>query len=483
LQQSDPAKVKQRIVRESQARTESGKYVLYWMQQAQRIHGNPALDYAVSQAYERRQPLLICFVISSEVPEAQAAHYRFMLEGIAELAKELKKLNLDFRVYLGNPVAIVSALAAEASLTVLDHGYLKWQRAWRDQLFDVLDQSSIVELDTEAVVPVHIASIKEEYSAATLRTKLLKLLPDYLSYADSPFQAPEMAAVTRMEDKRYQGDTTDITRLWADVSEALSMPEPHSKCSFKGGYKAALDKVSLFKKSRLQGYAQYRNHPELDYQSDLSPYLHFGQISPLDIIQRVKDDEDGFALRVLLAQRKKLSGVELNLADFLEELIVRRELSMNFCTYNEDYDSFACLPAWAKATLYNHLHDPRERQYSLMELENAATDDPYWNAAQNEMICTGKMHNYMRMYWGKRVLAWLENVEEAYEVLLYLNNKYSLDGRDANSYAGVAWCFGKHDRPWAERDIYGMVRYMNAGGLNRKFDMKAYLQKVESGVL
>lgn len=475
--------MKQRIFRSRQAQAERGTYVLYWMQQAQRVVHNPALNYACNEAAQRRQPLLIAFVLVSDIPEATNAHYRFMLEGIIEVAKAMRAHGLDFRIYNGNPVSIVSALATEASLTVLDHGYLKWQRAWRDQLFDILEHSSIVEIDTEAVVPVHIASDKEEYSAATLRNKLLKILPDHLSFEKFELPSLGFADTKLMDEHRFPGDSTDRSQILDFCGHALDLSLHGNHQIFRGGYRAAIHKLRDFKEHKLPGYSAYRSHPDLDFQSDLSPYLHFGQISPLEIIDEVKDVEDGYALRTLLTQRKKLTGTEVNLADFLEELIVRRELGMNFCYYNDDYDSFACLPTWAKATLLNHLQDTRDRQYGLSDLENAATDDPYWNAAQKQMMNTGKMHNYMRMYWGKRVIAWFDSVEEAYEVLVYLNNKFSLDGRDANSYAGVAWCFGKHDRPWAERDIYGMVRYMNANGLKRKFDMKVYLQKVESGVV
>lgn len=473
--------MKQRIVASRLASGEQGKYVLYWMQQAQRLHFNPALDFAVEAAGQRAQPLLIAFVLTGGIAQAQSRHYRFMLEGISELADSLCDAGVDFRIYTGEPVEIIAALAHDASLLVLDHGYLNWQRAWRRELFDRLTETSIVELDTEAVVPVHIASGKEEYSAATLRTKLLKFLPDNLNFESTELKSLGMAATTAMHFCRFEGNPAQFNPLWDFGKRALGLSEDGVHAAFPGGYRAARLKLTEFKMHKLQHYARYRNHPERDIQSELSPYLHFGQISALDIIQRLKDDADGFALRSLIAQRKSLDLPELNLADFLEELIVRRELSMNFCTYNPDYDSFACLPAWAKGTLMNHIHDARERLYSIAELENADTEDIYWNAAQRQMVDTGKMHNYMRMYWGKRVLAWCDSVEEAYELLLYLNNSYELDGRGANAYAGVAWCFGKHDRPWGERAIYGMVRYMNAAGLKRKFDMPAYLDKVARG--
>jgi deoxyribodipyrimidine photo-lyase len=196
----------------------------------------------------------------------------------------------------------------------------------------------------------------------------------------------------------------------------------------------------------------------------MSPYLHFGQISPLFI-----------ALQTHAAKGIKKQNKDA----YLEELVVRRELSMNYCFYNPHYDSYSGLPDWAQKTLKAHRNDKREYIYSITELERARTHDPYWNAAQREMLLTGKMHNYMRMYWGKKILEWSATPEDAFKNALYLNNKYELDGRDPNSFTGVAWCFAKHDRPWNERAVFGTVRYMSSSGLERKFDMDAYVQKIE----
>ncbi len=191
----------------------------------------------------------------------------------------------------------------------------------------------------------------------------------------------------------------------------------------------------------------------------MSPYLHFGQISPLYVAIQIS--------------QHRSPGKEA----FLEELIVRRELSMNFVHYNQNYDSFTGIPDWAKHTLDEHRQDPRKYMYSLEQLEQAQTHDPYWNAAQREMVITGKMHGYMRMYWGKKILEWTTKPEEAFSIALYLNNKYELDGRDPNSFTGVAWCLGKHDRPWGRRPIFGNIRYMSAEGLKRKFNANKYAQK------
>ena len=229
---------------------------------------------------------------------------------------------------------------------------------------------------------------------------------------------------------------------------------------FRGGPSEAERRLRDFIENKLDEYPDRRNDPNADGQSHLSPYLHFGQISPLEIALRVRETESKAG------------------PAFLEELIVRRELSHNFVHYNPQYDSFACLPPWVNRTLECHRRDKREFVYSSREFEAARTHDPYWNAAQKEMVLMGKMHGYMRMYWGKKILEWSKTSQQAFEIALSLNNKYELDGRDPNGFAGVAWCFGKHDRAWAERSVFGKVRYMNAGGLRRKFDADAYAQRV-----
>jgi deoxyribodipyrimidine photo-lyase len=231
--------------------------------------------------------------------------------------------------------------------------------------------------------------------------------------------------------------------------------------AFHGGTKEAKSHLEIFLESKLDRFPELRNDPTLDYLSHMSPYLHFGQISPLYIALKVS--------------KTRSLGAET----FLEELIIRRELSMNFVFYNEKYDSFEAIPDWAKKTLRTHQKDKRSYVYGLEEFEMGKTHDPYWNAAQKEMVIKGKMHGYMRMYWGKKILDWSRKPEEAFKIALYLNDKYELDGRDPDGFTGVAWCFGKHDRPWGERSVFGNVRYMNDKGLKRKFDADKYVKMIE----
>jgi len=254
-------------------------------------------------------------------------------------------------------------------------------------------------------------------------------------------------------------DLSDVAKVVSDLKIDHSIkPVPY----FHGGMSEAKKQLEEFISKKLYRYDDLRNDPNENYVSNLSPYLHFGQISPLYV-----------ALQVSRNSGKAVDA-------FLEELIIRRELSMNFVYHNPHYDDYQGLPDWAKQTLSEQRGNTRDYTYSRAELEQARTHDVYWNAAQREMVITGKMHGYMRMYWGKKILEWTAKPEEAYGTALYLNNKYELDGRDPNGYTGVAWCFGKHDRPWARRPIFGNVRYMSANGLKRKFDAEKYAKKYAS---
>ena len=460
-----------------------GSYVLYWMQQAQRITHNAAWQFAIELANHTKLPLVVLFVVNGNVPEANVRHYYFMMQGLYETALAVEDYGAEFIFAYGEAVPQVLRFAGEASAVVTDRGYLRYQRSWRNELMIRLAQigCTYCELETEPLVPVEIASDKEEYSAATLRRKLLRLLPDVqLEEKELVLQVKRNSGIKSFRDAYKLGDD-GFAALWKWVQDNVQMNTMVAPIAdVKGGAAEARKLLKLFVTHKLDSYDAQRSNPALDASSGLSPYLHFGQISAMEIVQQAMQHhrtEIG-PLSLYLADRKDLPKNAANLASFAEELIVRRELSFNFCHYNAQYDSFSCLPQWAKRTLLEHEEDQRKEQYSLDRMEQCATNDVYWNAAQREMMLYGRMHNYMRMYWGKCVIAWCKTPEEAYRNLLYLNNKYELDGRDPNAYAGVAWCFGKHDRPWQPREIYGMVRYMNAAGLTRKFNMEAYLTKV-----
>lgn len=432
-----------------------GDYVLYWMQRAQRASGNHALEVAIREANARGLPLLAVFGVTQRFPEGNARSYTFMLEGLRETQEALRHRGVRLIVRRQPPVDAVSALSADAALVVVDRGYLRIERRWRERAAERLP-CRLVQVESDVVVPVETASDKEEYAAYTIRPRIHRHLDTFMvGLEETPLERDSLD----LGDEGVGLD--DVAGL---VDELRINRSAVGVATFQGGPSRALALLDDFIAHKLDGYAEGRSDPSEDALSHMSPYLHFGQISPLQIALRVRGAD--------------VAGEEDREA-YLEELIVRRELSMNFCHYNAEYDALTCLPDWARETLEDHADDPRAYVYSEDELERGRTHDRYWNAAQREMAVTGKMHGYMRMYWGKKILEWTPDPAEAMRIALALNNRYELDGRDPNGFAGVAWCFGKHDRAWAEREVFGKVRYMSAGGLERKFDMDAYVSAVD----
>jgi len=429
---------------------QNGTYVIYWMQASQREEQNHALEYAVNTANKLNQPLLVFFGLTDAYPEAQYQHYHFMLEGLQETQQQLQKRNITMVLQICSPDQGVIDLASDASVVVCDRGYVRHQRRWRKTVATTIP-CSCVEVETDVVVPIETVSQKEEYAAATIRSKIKRQLSNFLL---------PLTRVTYHQKKTSHIDSLDLSNI-EDILQELHLEDNQTHQNLKGGTTAAHTELSQFITKKLDSYSELRNDPSKQVTSNMSPYLHFGQISPITI-----------ALEVISSHSPSLD-------DYLEELIIRRELSMNFLWYNQHYDAFQGLPQWSQDTLNDHRSDMREYEYSQKELEQAQTHDPYWNAAQLEMKQTGKMHGYMRMYWGKKIIEWSSNPEEAFKRALYLNNKYELDGRDPNGFTGVAWCFGKHDRPWKERAIFGKVRYMNDKGLERKFSIQNYVDQVQ----
>ncbi len=434
-------------------------YVLYWMQQSQRTTFNHALEYAIGRANDLRQPLIVCFGLTDDYPEANLRHYTFMLEGLRDVGEGLQKRGIGFALQHGDPAEVALKLGERASLIVCDRGYLQPQKEWRKRVANEA-RCAVRQVESDVVVPVDIASGKREFAARTLRPKLTRLWPEYLR------------EVTRLSlNKKSLGIAPrglDWRRTEAVVQKLkLDRAVPAVPEHFRGGTIAAEKIFNYFCTQHLTEYKETRNQPQTDNVSQMSKYLHFGQISPLWL-----------ALEV----RKHTAAGATNIESFIDELLVRRELSMNWVEHSENYERYECLPEWSRQTLAEHAHDPRPYLYSRAQLENAATHDQYWNAAMNEMRFTGYMHNHMRMYWGKKILEWTRTPEEAHATALAINNKFFLDGRDANSFANIAWVFGQHDRPWFERKVFGKVRYMNAAGLERKCDIGAYVEKVKAVV-
>ncbi len=433
---------------------QDGDYILYWMQAAQRVHYNHALEFAIDQANEKNLPLIVFFSLTPNFPEGNARHYYFLLEGLVQVEADLEDRGIEFVLWQGEPFKGVEKLGKKARLVITDGGYLSVEKTWRKKAAKSLN-CPLIEVETNTVLPVDLVSDKEEYAAFTFRKKMKPHLSNYL------------VEVRENDLKKKSLNNFDWPSLGLSdkdkiIEELKISAKPARVEGIKGGNKEALQCLGNFLDNSLDIYPEKGGDPAFDCQSGLSAYLHFGHISPLYI--------------ALKTRARESPGEEA----FLEQLLVRRELSFNFVNFNPYYMGplEKMLPEWAWNTLRTHEKDKRDYIYSPRELEQASTHDDYWNAAQQEMVLGGKMHGYMRMYWGKKILEWSKTPEEAFSTCLYLNNKYSLDGRDPNSFAGVSWCFGKHDRAWTERDIFGKVRYMNAKGLERKFDMGKYLERV-----
>lgn len=443
--------INEKRVRLLQQGSETNGPVIYWMSRDQRVHDNWALLFAQMKALEKKRPLAVVFNLVPKFLEATIRQYGFMLKGLQQVETELKKFNIAFYITRGNPEVEIPKLLDElkASILISDFDPLRIKRIWKR---DVAKKISIpfYEVDAHNIVPCLFVSNKVEFGAYTIRPKIHKLLPEFMD---------EFPRLIKMKSSELNNEKIN----WTEINNSLEINRVVKEVDWlKPGEVNAQLTLKDFLENRFDEYAEDRNDPNKNALSNLSPYLHFGQISA----QRV-------ALTVEQFYRKSPSA-----SAFLEELIVRRELSDNYCYFNPKYDSFEGFPEWARKTLNDHRKDKREYIYSLEEFEQAKTHEELWNAAQMEMVTTGKMHGYMRMYWAKKILEWSKSPEEALSIAIYLNDKYELDGRDPNGYVGCAWSVGGvHDRAWTERPVFGKIRYMNFNGAKRKFDVQSYINK------
>ena len=451
-----------RITVHHQGRVRTGKPVLYWLQHTQRIDQNYALNEAIRLANEHNTTLRVIFCLLPGYPEANARHYHFMLEGIRELFERLDEMGAEVVLKEGSFADKVIPELENGALLVMDCGYTRFLRRARHEITEAARRLDIGvrEVESDVVVPVHAVSEKLEYGARTIRPKLQRLKPAFMKLEESP--------ALQNRSKKTGGNSKNVFPEPSELIERLNIDRRVGRTAyFAGGEKAALARFNHFLTERLPLYHR-SNDPGLAAASKLSPYLHFGQISPVRMLHR-------------LTEKRMESPALIPAIDAYEEqLLVRRELSFNFVSYEPGYDSFQSMTyPWAYKTMDQHRGDWREYLYKLEDYEALATHDPYFNAAMREMVVTGYMHNYMRMYWGKKIIEWSRDYEEAYNTTVYLNNKYFLDGRDPNSYTGVAWCYGRHDRAWGERPVFGKLRYMNAAGLRRKFAIEDYVRYCE----
>lgn len=435
-----------------------GTTIAYWMSRDQRVADNWALTFAQNRAEQEGKELIVLFSLVPTFPGATLRHYDFMLKGLEEVEKRLHELNIPFILLEGTPDETIPEAIQKYNVSTLvtDFSPLRIGRAWRRRIADSISVP-FFEVDTHNIVPIWEASDKQEFAAYTIRPKINKQLQNYLT------DIPPL-------NKQSQNLNKISMINWSNLRSNLTCNNDVKPVNWiTPGEEAACETLRQFITKKLTSdYAEKRNDPTEDMLSNLSPYLHFGQISAQRVAWEVK----------------KADAPQADKDAFLEELIVRKELADNYCFYNDNYDNEKGFPSWAKDTLKEHERDSREFIYSKEQFERAETNDPYWNAAQMEMVKTGKMHGYMRMYWAKKILEWTKNAKEAMEIAVYLNDTYELDGRDPNGYAGCTWSIGGvHDRAWFERPVFGKIRYMNANGLKRKFDIEKYVEKVTGGKL
>ena len=430
-----------------------GTCVVYWMQRAQRAIDNPALNVAIEAGNLLGKPVVVYFQFLPRSPRANPRHFEFMRSGLRDLPVALRKRNVGF-VLRQYPEYSLLRFCAEnrPSLVLSDENPLREAEATRRRVAERIPVP-FWTVDADVIVPSRLLG-KEHFAARTLRPKIHRLLPEFLKPLPNPRARIIWHGSTAAHRRETEGDMFAATPLDRSVRPVAAI----------GGSVAAKKTLGRFLKERLTGYAVNRNKPDLDGTSRLSPALHFGHIGPHTIATAVQASE----------------APAVDREAFLEEMIVRRELAVNFVRYNPAYDSVESSEPWADRSLRIHARDTRKFLYSEHALENAETHDPLWNAAQKQMVLGGWMHGYLRMYWAKKILEWSRSPSEAYEVAVRLNDRYELDGRDPNGYAGIAWAIvGKHDRAWGpERPVYGKIRYMSYESTSRKFDSKAYIARV-----
>ena len=437
-----------------------GKCVVYWMQRAQRGVDNHAVNIAVEVANLLGLPLVVYFAGISNFPSANLRHYVFLQQGLPDIEEDLAKRNISFVMRRAPHESHEKLLAdVDAAFLIGDENPMREPERWRKNLAEKIS-IPFWTVDTDVIIPSKLIE-KAQYGAYTIRPRLYKLLPEYLV----PYENPH-AKYEWKRPKGFHADslTEDMTKGWEHLDRSVPPVE-----AWQGGTHAALKRLKLFTGRMLEKYDETRNHPEMDGTSALSPYLHYGHIGPQTIALAVAEAAKG---NDAMTKAKD---------SFFNELIAWRELAVNFVIWCPHYDTADCAEDWAKKSIAEHARDEREQLYTLKQLEHAETYDELWNAAQIQMTRHGWMHNYLRMYWAKKILEWTPDAATAVKYCVYLNDKYELDGRDPGGYAGIAWAIvGKFDRPWFDRPIFGKIRYMSGGSTGRKFDSKKYVRQMNA---
>lgn len=438
----------------------NAEYVLYWSQMNRRVDSNHALQWAIQRANELKLPVLYYEGLTCTYREANDRLHTFILEGVPETARRLALRGIGYCFYLRRRKSdandILYRLAASAACVVTDD-YPTFIAAGHNASVPDKLKIAFEAVDSSCIVPMNVL-VKREYAAYTIRPKITKLLQEYLE------PCPDLDPAMRWGSPAPEFHTTVTAANIASLVAACEINHAVApSVSFTGGRLAAERALDHFLEDNLRRYARDRNHPALHATSNLSPYLHFGQISALEI---------ALAAKAHAAEHKLIAD------EFLEELIVRRELAFNYARHAERPESLSNLPDWARQTLLKHACDRRDPVYGQEQFEHARTHDDLWNACQHEMLLRGKIHGYYRMYWGKKIIEWSPTCQDALETMIHIHDKYALDGRDPNTYTNILWCFGLHDRPWGERAIFGMIRYMGLEGMKRKTGVDAYLREI-----
>lgn len=442
-------------VRKHGAIAKDGKAVVYWMQRAERGVDNHALDVAVHAANECGLPVVVYFAGISNFPHANLRHYYFLNQGLRDVEEDLAGRGIGFvmrRAPHEDHLQFFHDVGA--AMVIGDENPMREPERWRKHISKGLT-IPFWTVDADVIVPSRMLE-KAQFAARTMRPRLKRLLPEFMQ----PYENPKAAKPWRRPKRLLADDVRlDMTRGWKDLDRSVLPVE-----EFTGGTQAARKRLKIFVSSMLGSYDRERNRPEVDGTSMLSMYLHFGHIGPLTIALAVEE------------AAKKDKSLRANADAYLDQLVTWRELCVNYVLYNDKYDSLEGAEPWALKTIKEHARDERERIYTLKQLEEARTYDELWNAAQRQMVSRGWMHNYLRMYWAKKILEWTPHVKMAMQYAIHLNDKYLLDGRDPNGYGGIAWAIaGKFDRVWGERPVFGKIRYMSENSTRRKFDSKSYI--------
>jgi deoxyribodipyrimidine photo-lyase len=439
----------------------AAKCVVYWMQRAERGIDNPALDTAIALGNELGLPVIAFFSAISNFPHANLRHYRFLNQGLPDIEEDLAERNVSF-IVRRPPDNKLDKLLGElgAAMVVGDENPMREPERWRAVLAHRL-QIPFWTVDADVIVPSNLYA-KHFYAVHHFRPKLYAEMPRFLAMHanESARHAWDRPAAFESFDVRK-----DMTEGWRNFDRSVEPVE-----EWTGGTHAALKLLRTFVKHKLADYGTVRNHPEKDGTSRISPALHFGHIGPLTVVRAI---EESVARGECTKEARDA---------YYSEVLAWRELAINFVKYVPDYDSIDCAPDWAQKTLRAHARDTRDPVYTPEQLERGETYDEMWNAAQKQMTRFGWMHNYLRMYWAKKILEWSPTPAQAWQTCVHLNDKYFLDGRDPNGYAGIAWSLGGvHDRPWFDRPIFGTVRYMSGASTGKKFDSKRYVENIREG--